>query len=111
MSDRIEKLIAYIPQFESGEEPTSDNWFMDFYHLALEECQDISYRHCFDRLTDFELIKKASLNELKPLLMGVCRSEYWLSADYSGHVWRDYNRQGTFTAILRRLDELEKEAK
>jgi|GEM_PF-5889099 len=102
----INKLVAYLHRFEDGEEPTTDNWFMDFYRLVTHEFCAKNYQGHIGRLEDLDFIEQASIDDLKAILTAACRSEYWCSADFSGSVWRQYAKAGTFTAALRRLGEL-----
>lgn len=103
----IKKLTAYLPQFEKGEVPAPDNWFKDFYRLVTHEFCAKDYQGHIDRLEDLDFIRQGSVDDIKAILTAACRSEYWTSLDFSGSVWRKYNKAGTFTTALRRLAELE----
>lgn len=112
-SAAIQKLVDFMPLFESGDEPSTNNWFMDFYRLASEEFEDRDYQKNMERfgdwegLKDLDFIRRAGIDNLKTVLTAACRSEYWGSADFSGSIWREYHEAGTFTAALQRLAELE----
>jgi hypothetical protein len=55
----IRKLVSFLPQFENGPEPTTENWFMDFYRIVTEKFRDIDYCHCIERLKDLEFIARS----------------------------------------------------
>ena len=111
----IEKLLAFLPQFESGEHPTTerDNFFMEFHDVAAHEFRSENYIEQIEKLggwdclKDLELIRRAGWDDLRAILTALLRSERWCSYDYSGSVWREYNNAGSFMAVLNRLAELE----
>jgi len=110
---------GYLPHFEAGEAPTVEqgSFFMRMIEQAeKDEIIDDDYVMGLDRfggwdtLKDLELIGKARIDDVRVLLTAALRSgEYREKSDDYSSVWREYAQAGTFTAILRRLDQLERE--
>ena len=110
---------GYLPHFEAGEAPTVEqgSFFMRMIEQAeKDEIIDDDYVMGLDRLggwdalKDLELIGRARIDDVRVLLTAALRSgEYRENFDDYSSVWREYAQAGTFTAILRRLDQLERE--
>jgi len=110
---------GYLPHFEAGEAPTVEqgSFFMRMIEQAeKDEIIDDDYVMGLERLggwdtlKDLELIGRARIDDVRVLLTAALRSgEYRENFDDYSSVWREYAQAGTFTAILRRLDQLERE--
>jgi len=116
----IRRLVdKYLPHFEAGDLPTMEQggFFMNLIEQAeKDEIIDDDYVMGLERLggwdalKDLELIRRARIDDVRALLTAALRSgEYRENFDDYSNVWREYAQAGTFTAILRRLDQLEKE--
>ena len=109
----------FLPHFEAGEAPTVEqgSFFMRMIEQAeKDEIIDDDYVMGLERLggwdtlKDLELIGRARIDDVRVLLTAALRSgEYREKSDDYSSVWREYAQAGTFTAILRRLDQLERE--
>jgi len=109
----------YLPHFEAGEAPSMEqgSYFMRMIEQAeKDEIIDDDYVMGLDRLggwdalKDLELIGRARIDDVRVLLTAALRSgEYRDNFDDYSSVWREYAQAGTFTAVLRRLDQLERE--
>ena len=124
MTDEHRKIIRhlvdeYLPHFESGEVPTMEpsGFFMRFLEKA-EEDKILSDNYFvgieslggWQVLKDLELIGREKIDVIRVLLTAAIRSsEHLENYDNPESIWREYAQAGTFTAILRRLDQLEKE--
>jgi hypothetical protein len=115
----IRRLVdEYLPHFEAGEAPTmdEDSFFMRLIDQAeRDKIIDDDYIMGMERLggwealTDLALIGRAGIDDVRVLLTaGFRSSEHWGDARDIGGVWRGYAQAGTFTALLRRLDQLAK---
>ena len=86
------------------EQAEKDEIIDDDYVMGLERLGG------WDALKDLELIRRARVDDVRALLTAALRSgEYRENFDDYSNVWREYALAGTFTAILRRLDQLERE--
>jgi len=124
MTDEQREVIRrfvdkYLPPFEAGEPPTMEqgSFFIQLIEQAeKDEIIDDDYVLGLERLggwgalKDLELIRRARIDDVRVLLTAALRSgEYRENFDDYSSVWREYAQAGTFTAILRRLDQLERE--
>lgn len=115
----IRRLVdEYLPRFEAGETPTTKQggYFRRFLEqVERDELIDYDYTLRLEHLgswpalKDLDLIGRADLADVRALLTAGIRSEYLGSLAADGSVWAIYVEAGTFTALLRRLDELEGE--
>jgi len=109
----------FLPHFEAGEAPTVEqgSFFMRMIEQAeKDEIIDDDYIMGLERLggwdalKDVELIRRAKIDDVRVLLTAGFRvSEFREDFNSPESIWREYAQAGTFTAILRRLDQLERE--
>jgi len=86
------------------EQAEKDKFLADNYAVGIENLGG------WQALNDLELIGRAKIDVIRLLLTAAFRSsEHRENYDNPDNIWREYTQAGTFTAILRRLDQLEKE--
>ena len=116
----IRRLVGeYLPHFEAGEAPSmrQGSFFMRFIEQAAQDdildeeyVMRLERLGGWDALKDLDLIGRAKIDDVRALLTAGFRSSEYFERDVSPDmVWRDYAQAGTFTAILRRFDRLERE--
>jgi len=123
MTDEHREIIRhlvdeYLPPFESGEVPTMEpnGFFMRFLEqvekdkiLSDDYVVGIESLGGWQALKDLDLIGREKIDVIRVLLTAAIRSsEHLDNYENPDSIWREYAQAGTFTAILRRLDQLEK---
>lgn len=111
----------YLPFFEANAFITSEreNFFMQFVEqveadkvINEDYVIDLERIGGRDALKDLDLIGRAGIDEIRALLTAALRSSEYVEAyNHPESIWREYAQAGTFMAILRRLDQLEKAAR
>jgi len=115
----IRRLVnRYLPSFEAAQIPSTleGNFFMRMIEEAEKDgiidndyVMGLERLGGWDALKDLELISRAGIDDVRVLLTAAFRvSEYRENNDNVESDWREYAEAGTFKAILRRLDQLER---
>ena len=118
--DSSQNLASLFRRYSGGGQVGYVNRFalLEFLLEKAEEAKILSDNYVvgieslggWQVLKDLELIGREKIDVIRVLLTAAIRSsEHLENYDNPDSIWREYAQAGTFTAILRRLDRLEKE--